>query len=447
MTAEYQKALLNLLLTDITHKKDLSVIPSSIFVNPVCQTIMDLLKGYVEQFKQLPHEANLQEYWRLFAASQTKLVDHTYVQLVVKSISEAFAYADYEPTQVKQTIDGEVIRAKLLTIVKDMTPAMHTAIPTEMPDVLKEVATKIALMGNSDEKIKSAGYLHERPIPNPTDIKVYPCFLSGINKIRNRGGFHTPNSVILKAGPKAYKTTFLVNFAMHYVGMGLKVYYADAENGHISIEDRCRQMVSGLTEMELIQPENSQLIETCFKGWFGQGGVLLVDSYKKGRCSMADVKYRLEEKKALDGFVPDVIIFDYIDEFIPINAYDRKQQGYQQSQIVYNEADALMQDLNTFYISVTPENRSGEIGGDYKKIYNCWSIFELQQDEYDEAHNIVRVVSLAQREGKKNRETAVKVYPEVQQIQEVPREQWLVSVEEKKTIERANTPNKRRGKP
>lgn len=161
---------------------------------------------------------------------------------------------------------------------------------------------------------------------------------------------------------------------------------------------------------------------------------------------MADVKYRLEEKKALDGFVPDVIIFDYIDEFIPINAYDRKQQGYQQSQIVYNEADALMQDLNTFYISVTPENRSGEIGGDYKKIYNCWSIFELQQDEYDEANNIVRVVSLAQREGKKKGETAVKVYPEVQQIQELPREQWLVNLEEKKVIERANPANKRRGK-
>lgn len=390
---------------------------------------MDILRAYLEKFDQLPHEANLSEFWRSIVGTLEKSVDPTFTQQVLHAIHDAFVFTDYEPQQIKDTITGEVVRAKMIAILSDMSKPIHTTVSVDVPLVLKEMSTRIALMGRTDEKIKSAGYLKDRPIPERDAIKVYPCFLSGVNKIRTRGGFHSPNSVTLLGGPKSYKTTFLVSFAMQFAGAGLNVYYADAENGHISIEDRCRQHATGLKQDELYNPEYAPYIEKQMSVWWQAGGSVRVDNYLKGRCTMTDVKYRLEELRAVDGFIPQVVIFDYLDEFIPSDQYDRRKDRRLQIQSVSNEADALMVEMDFFYFTVSPQNRDGGVGEDYKKMYNCWSSFELAQNEYETENNIVEMVSIGQREGLKNGRVPVIVDPERQSIKQIPHDEWLYHIE------------------
>jgi replicative DNA helicase len=271
-----------------------------------------------------------------------------------------------------------------------------------------------------------------------THIQGHPTFLHDLNQLTAAGGFYSPQLIVFMSGPKAFKTGFLINFAVNFWRDGLNVYYADGENGENSIRNRVKQTIMSCELMDLNDPDvKEEVDELTTRIHNYRGGDLYIRNYPALTASVLTVDKDLERLKETYNWVPDVIVWDSLDHFIPSKSDDQKRDTRIQSRIVYFEAIALNKKHNVFAIAPSQVNRAAiskkvfsmkDIAEDFSKIMNAHGIFAICATEEEEEMGIKRIIPVAQREGKKYKGSnlcIVKVDEEKMKISEVDKEQYL----------------------
>ena len=257
------------------------------------------------------------------------------------------------------------------------------------------------------------------------DIKLIQMPFRGLNNTMAARGLYTPQFAILLAGSKAFKTGILIAIAVGLVRQGYNVYYADGENGLMSIQNRVIQAHVECTLRELIfdefyEPEPLQegflpgnhvtdmspneVFDKISEAMVKYGGEFAFDSYAPGACTMMDVDKNLQKWEA-KGFKPDIILYDAIEHFIPIV---KQQTDVLSSQQVLKEAFGLNRRWKMAGMSPAQVTRDAikkdiygidDIGRDYGIIRYAHAIWAINRTKDEKEAGIAQLYSVVQREG------------------------------------------------
>jgi replicative DNA helicase len=138
-----------------------------------------------------------------------------------------------------------------------------------------------------------------------------PTTLSIFNKV-TKGGFVNPSLTVFMAPTGVGKSLFLCNIAASYLQIGKNVLYFTMEMSQTQVENRIDLNLLNLTKEQIEVMEKSQFVHRIDNLRNKFAGNLRVKEYPSTSVHSGHFRFFIEELKLKDGFVPDIIIVDYI---------------------------------------------------------------------------------------------------------------------------------------
>jgi hypothetical protein len=199
----------------------------------------------------------------------------------------------------------------------------------------------------------------------------------------------------------------MINVAYGYVLDGLNILICDTENGVQQLRGRLEQRIIEATYKEVNIPENREILDRMIADTLlERGSDVRVEFFIAGKDTIEDVEARIKELDEIHNFKPDVIIWDYIDNF---GCSDKRiLQKHEKISYNYIQAIQLQAKLNAFGFTASHVNRSGAkekiytketLGGDYAKAANAHAGFAIHATEDEKIAGVGRIYPVFQREG------------------------------------------------
>jgi replicative DNA helicase len=274
-------------------------------------------------------------------------------------------------------------------------------------------------------------------------VQGNPTFLDDLNEMMAAKGFYSPQLIVFMSGPKHFKTGIILKLVIEFARGGLRVYYADNENGVRQILNRAKMGIMECELQDLFEPGMKEEIDEVlgrFKKYMG--GDIFVDSYPANCKSVADVRNRLMYLKEEYDWVPDIIVYDTIDKFVPANIKDRSRDTRIGIQLVYDEVKNLNKELGTFAIVPSQVNRKAigkkifdiaDLAEDFAKSMNADSVWAVCATNDEIEQGIRRIIPVAQREGigykhNINNVCIVSVDEAIMKVKQIDKEAYLKNV-------------------
>jgi len=236
--------------------------------------------------------------------------------------------------------------------------------------------------------------------------KGHPTFLPALNEMTSVGGFYSPQLIIFLGGPKTFKTGFLINLGVNYAYDGLKVFFADFENGQEELTRRVQQCVCECTVDELYTDEMKQVYKDQKEILAEAGGVFYVKSFKPRIDGINTLDAEIAALAQEKGWIPDVLIIDYID--IMGSGVKQLQERRHVIQNNYLGVVALNKKYGMMTFSVSKAKQSAykkkkfdvdDFAEDSEKVYNTHAAFGFLRDETDHQYHRARIMPIVQRSG------------------------------------------------
>lgn len=239
----------------------------------------------------------------------------------------------------------------------------------------------------------------------------YEPISSGIQGLdRSLGGGWFRGQILCGIGPPGVgKSTFLLNHAVGAVQEGYDVLLLTVELQALMVAERVIRRIAKRTREEMVREvrETEQWMET----WFALAGSRFFLKYATpGTFTVHDLDAYLDRLSNLEGFVPDVVVVDYLDE-MGASKDDRRRDLRHQHSGIARDLAGLAKERNHVAITMTQTNRAAlgkkklsekDIGEDFGKI----KIVDLSyaicqtQEEYDAKQARIRWLKMRDRPGK-----------------------------------------------
>lgn len=455
MTLEFQSELLKFLVQDKAGKKYISFLDSSIFDIAENGIAFDVIQGFFKKYNNRPSKSDILEFFAIQTKETTANIPKEAYNLIENSLKEAFNTYNGNNDFIKERIT-ETYQLKLM---KDLFADKMLDLKDGTNDVVLEIyksAKKIKNLSNQDEEEennKGTFALSEFRIGHRNEIEVTPTHYDSLNRLTSKGGFYSPQLIVLMGAPKAFKTGTALNVAMGLVRSGKKVYYVDCENGEERIKDRFYQAMLEATWEEYDSGRLDSTLSEMVKKFSIMGGDFRSDYYPAHTKSIADVEDNLQAIEEECGWTPDVIVYDYLDLMM---AEDYKIKDKRLIiQAVYHDAIRLQKRRNIFGISLSQVNKEAvnkpviDMTGfaeDFGKAANCHAAFALCRTEDEKEAKVMRIVPVVQRDGVSQaggNACFVEVDEGSMRVSEIDRVEWKSRVSEVQT-NKGVRPNKSR---
>ena len=437
MTLKFQEDLLRFLLQVREGRKYIDWLDTSIFDMLEYQTVFELLSKYRKKYNTQPSISSLLEYWDR-ATKKAKISVDVYNQ-IADTISKLYSPFNSDTSLIRETIVEQAqlkmakeLLEKYASKLKDGGVEIYRLMQKEMADIIR-LGDQVA-----DQAAHRGGLLLRDHNSTPVElIQGHPTYLKGLNKLTAAGGFYSPQLVIFMSSPKGFKTGVALSIGVEYMRDGLNVYYADCENGVMSVRNRARQALLRATLQELMSHEHDAVLEEMVGRLMVMGGDMEIDFFPAHTKSLADVDAELEYLRVEKGWIPHVIIYDYLDLFQAIDPSKRKEKRIN-IQHVYFDAINLNHKWGTFAFSLSQVSAKAvgksvivmtDFAEDFAKAMNCHAAFALCHTPEEEEANIMRILPVAQREGKQyqgHNQCVVHVDRERMLVEEITFEQACV---------------------
>lgn len=190
-----------------------------------------------------------------------------------------------------------------------------------------------------------------------------------------KGGFVNPSLTIFMAPTGVGKSLFLCNMAASYLQMGKNVMYFTMEMSQSQVEQRVDLNMLDLHEDQIKSLEKSQFVNRVNSLRSKFNGKLRVKEYPSGSVHSGHFRYFLEELKLKEGFIPDVIIVDYLN--ICKAAFTTKNAGlYEYTGQIALELRGLAQEFKCPLFTATQTNREGTKASDFEvtDVADSWGV-------------------------------------------------------------------------
>lgn len=449
---DFQVSMLSFMLTSENGLNYLRECPETIFADNILEAIMRASKMYLEKYIYRPSKVHLKAYLDKDIGLDPKYAGIK--PLIYKAIDDVYEPLSIDIKFIEDSI-VEFIQFNLTDkLFEKYSYDLHLKSNTDA-NVYYKIQREMADIVNLHKTLEPDKYQHLflskislKELQNSIS-RVFPtCFLK-INEAQSAGGFTPKEIVVFVAGPKAGKTTLLVNLTNGFVRQGFKVLYIDTENGvdrimklsvqqflkctHNEIQTSWKlKSTTDIESVDFIQTESllyndfglsldeiqslrskyyyniNDLIKSYMPQILALGGDLKVEYISTN--GTIDTVYNICEKlQRVHNFVPDIIVCDYFDNMTS-NRVSKSDRRFI-IQDLYKVWKDLAVSLDCAVFTVSQTNRQAyekpmleaiDVGEDYAKIANADSIWGFSRSKEDRANSLAVISPIANRNGSDN---------------------------------------------
>jgi len=434
MTSDYKLLVLQYLVQCPQGEVYLNDLDENFFDLVEDKLTIQILRKYFKLYRSLPSKVTAQQFLEEQIQATPDLTEDMIQGLRINFEDIYIPIPEGDLKKVEDTIIVEIQQKSLQDTFMDYAAQRLS---------INQVFAKVDKLSSL---IKSAGVtshedggflIEDRYKHKDEQVQGLPTFLEDFNSMTAAGGFYPPQLVIFLSGPKHFKTGIIMKLALEYARGGAKVYYADNENGATSIRNRFKMALMNCELHELYDPEvQKELDDVLYRFGHYMKGDIFIDTYPAYAKSIADVEARLTYLKEKNKWVPDIIVYDTIDKFIPSNMLDQKRDTRIRIQLVYDEVINLNKKIGTFSFAPSQVNRKAigkkvfdikDLSEDFGKAMNAHAIFAICATDAEIEDGFRRIVPVAQREGsrfKQGIECLVHVDEKIMEVKEVCKEDY-----------------------
>lgn len=317
----------------------------------LCRIIFD----YYEKYGTSPTmDVLVEEVTQMCSKTKSKQkLEEDYIQ-AISDMSEVELY-DIEYLKDKILSFGK--RQALVDAILESAEILEKESDTQYSKI--EKLTKDALMvgegindlgvdiyDNIEERF--VGYLNDDDVIEriPTEMEILDQCLGG--------GVGRTEQCVVVAPPGRGKTTFLISAGAAAVENGYNVL-------HISLENNEKQILRNYDmrllkkNMDYIKDNVDKSIAAMFNIKKFRKGKLKIKKYPAKTATVNTIRAYLDQLKAVEGFIPDVLIVDYGMLLKPLQNYTDKRSGIES---VYEDLRAIADDYNLALWTAAQGNRT-----------------------------------------------------------------------------------------
>lgn len=437
MSENFELELFKFLLQSSDGYKYLSVLTPELFGDGKNKVLFPFVQDFTQKYRKPPSHLELNHLLTKELAKHPR-VDEKLSRMLVTHAEKLYHPQAANAAFMRETVLDFAKTQKAKELFKEELPKLESG-DISFKNIQKGIRDVINL-GEliEDEEDTANGFLLRGYDHNAVDTFVlgHPTYLKKLNSFTARGGFVPPELIVLMGAPKSFKTGNLLNISMGYVQEGLKVFYADFENGAESIRARAKQYLARCPIDALQSHETRKVIQTIARIFNALGGDLYVKSYLHGVHTMRDIEEDIRILKDEHNFVVDMLALDYADHVAPIKPKRDKRLEIQE---VYFDIKNVNKRNKIFTITLSQVNKQAvnkpvitiqDFAEDFAKAANADAAFAIAQTEAERKVNLARIIPVMQRMGVPYLGGAaqtchVKIHYDIQRVEELSYPQVL----------------------
>jgi len=244
---------------------------------------------------------------------------------------------------------------------------------------------------------------------------------------RLRRGIRRTDFICILGGFKGKKSWSCINLGELALFHGLKVLHITHELSEEDTEMRYDMAISQMTseegprmvefedydengtpidrwEVEVDSVYNLNKVLVARKSIATFGGNLIIRKYPMGRCTMGEINRYLDYLETYEGFMPDVVINDYIEKML-IPSGERRHDAINE---MFLESKAIADERKLAMVTVSQATRSAleksimeqsDTAEDIRKVGNVDLMLAISQSKRQRSSNIMTAWVLANRHG------------------------------------------------
>lgn len=171
-----------------------------------------------------------------------------------------------------------------------------------------------------------------------------------LNKI-TQGGPGGGDLVVIVSNPKGGKSWTCVAVAAHAAELGKNVMYYSLELGETYVGKRFDAYFTGI-DVDQLQ-HNTDIISEKINDLKGH---IRIKKYPPAKTTLATIENHLRRMKHQEGFVPDIVIIDYLEK---LGSSKIRKDRNEEASDIFTEAKGLAEALDIPIISPAQANRTG----------------------------------------------------------------------------------------
>jgi len=247
------------------------------------------------------------------------------------------------------------------------------------------------------------------------DELIIPTRIRQVDRLTNAGGYTRGSLIVIIDKPKKGKTLLLVNIARFFISKrsekalssNKKVIYFDLENGEQNISYRVDQALARANKLEVIQGRHDEKLKKIYRKLKRLGGELYVKRMP-AYCTTHDFQKVMDDLYSEYGMKFDVGVIDYMGLMGSISGkkddFERISDAYLDTKnwAEKNELDMVFTGHHVkreAYSRRSSKYKSDDLAKCIDIERHVDAIYGIQQNEDEEAANIMRLELIVQRDG------------------------------------------------
>lgn len=422
---DVEERILKILITDSSKSHLFETLDTTYFSQDDLKLLFSSILLYYRQYGAIPDEEILSK-WANNELEEDEAVEvlNTYADVFdmegVKSDSWSFLFNELKEYKLLRglytltnTLSANLGHKSAQEIIRSAT--------TDLVLLEQSVAEVATLRGSVYERVKQRWETYKQAEIAPGKIKGIPYGIVELDNVT--GGLHETHIVLFYGQTGSGKSRMLINIGFNIASLGIPVMYMSLEMS-TEMLDRCIDSRGGLLDFtalergQLFKEERKQYLEYLKAQYNDKTPFYIVDL--PDGATTATVQREMELYEIKFGQYPPVLLIDYAGLMEPSGPYNGRSEKYD---IMFNELHQITRKYNTRLLSAVQESRTSDeekgvrnIGLSHYIAPHCEVVFQLTQDEFEAADNVLNINCDKNRYGEQKRGMHVFVYWELNYI-------------------------------
>lgn len=363
MNLEKQRLLISYLMSDADLFARCNTILDQNYFDPEVRHSVHFLKEYYDGYRALPSAEQISaETGNFFAARP-----------LTKSEVE------YGLKEIETYCRNKAIEKAILSAPKLLDKEDFDKILVNMKDA-------IAVSINRDLGVDYFANPEERLARMLQFNAVMPTMYKELDVLLN-GGISRKELLLFMAGSGVGKSIMMSNLAINFLMQKLNVVYITLELAEDVVAKRFDTMITGISQREIF--EKMSKVQADLEQLQPSMGKLFIKRMPESTTNANHIRAYLKEFEMANGFLPDVIVCDYMD-LMTSNQKISAENLFVKDKYVAEELRSVANEYNLLMVSASQMNRSAigaedidqsNIAGGLSKINTCDNLIAIIQTD------------------------------------------------------------------
>jgi len=363
MNIEKQRLLISYLSSDSDLFARCNAIVDPNYFDPEVRHSVHFLKEYYETYRALPSAEQI----------SAETGNHFAARPLTKTEIE------YGLREVETYCRNKAIEKAILASPKLLDKGDFDKILVNMKDAISVAINRelgLDYFANPEERL--ARMLQMNALI-PTGYKELDEFLNG--------GISRKELLLFMAGSGVGKSIFMSNIAINFLMQKLNVCYITLELAEEVVAKRFDTMITGIGQKEIF--DKMSKVHAELEQLRPQMGKLFIKRMPESTTNANHIRAYLKEFEMIHGFLPDVIVVDYMD-LMTSNQKISAENLFVKDKYVAEELRSIGNEYNLLMVSASQMNRAAigaddidqsNIAGGLSKINTCDNLIAIIQTD------------------------------------------------------------------